>query len=256
MTQRNRSWLVALVVGGLLVALPGAAVAQTDAATADTSSVSDEVTDLQRIKHRALHAIDKRLHTVKRLANRVENSGSITDAHAETLLVDLRDAAEGLGELARKIRAAETIEELRELVPLIATDFRIYQVVKPKVNQVLASDRVVAATVRLDELADKLEMLLERAANAGYDVTRPKMLLERMRRNVAAAAELAGPVADKVLDLQPEDWPDPAKALLREGHERLDKSVDHLRRAKYQARKIMRWLRHLADPPIDLSELD
>ena len=256
MTHRTRLWLVALVVGGLLVALPGAAVAQTDSATADTSSVSEEVSDLRRIKHRALHAIDKRLHTVKRLANRVENNGTVTDAHAEALLVDLRDAAEGLGDLARKIKAAETIEELRELVPLIATDFRIYQVVKPKVVEVLASDRVVAATVRLTELGDKLEMLLERAANAGYDVTRPKVVLERMRLNVAAAAELAGPVADMVIDLQPEDWPDPAKALLREGRARIGKSVDQLDHAKYRAKKIMRWLRNLADPPIDLSELD
>lgn len=256
MTQRTRTWLVALVVGGLLVALPGAAVAQTDSATSDTSAVSDEVTDLREIKHRALHAIDKRLHTLHRLANRVENHGAVTDEHAKILLVDMRDAAEGLEELARKIKAAETLEELRELVPLIATDYRIYQVVKPKVVEVLASDRIVAATVRLTELGDKLEMLIERAANAGYDVTRPKIILERMRLNVAAAAELAGPVADMVIDLQPEDWPQPAKALLREGRHRIDEAVDQLHRGKYRARKIIRWLRNLADPPIDLSELD
>lgn len=255
MTQRTRLWLVALVVGGLLVALPGAAVAQTDSATPDAPSVSD-VSDVDVIKHRALHAIDRRLHTIARLAGKVDASKSVTDEHAKKLLVDLEDAAAGLKELARKLKGAQTVEELRELVPLIATEYRIYQVVKPKVNQVLASDRVVAATGRLTELGDKLEKLIARAADAGYDVTRPRSLLARMRHKVAAAERLAGPVADMVIDLQPEDWPDPAKALLRKGRVRIDESVDHLARARRQSRKIVRWLRNLADRPIDLSELD
>lgn len=255
MTKRTRLGLVALVVSGLLVALPGVAVAQTDSAAVDAPSVSD-VSDIDEIKHRALHAIDRRLHTIARLTRKVSESKSITDEHAKKLLVDLEDAAAGLKELARRIEGAQTIEELRELVPLIATEFRIYQVVKPKVLEVLASDRVVAATERLTELGDKLESLITRAADAGYDVTRPRILLARMRRNVAAAERLAGPVADMVVDLQPEDWPDPAKALLREGRARLGESFDHLRQARYQARKIMRWLRNLADPAIDLAELD
>ena len=254
MTKRTRLWLVALVVGGLLVALPGAAVAQTDSATADAPSVS-AVSDVDTIKHRALHAIDRRLHTIASLTRKVGESKSITDEHAKKLLADLEDASEGLKELARKIKGAETVEELRRLVPLIATEFRIYQVVKPKVMEVLASDRVVAVTERLTELGDKLEILIARAADAGYDVTRAKLLLERMRHNVAAAARLGGPVADMVVDLQPDDWPDPAKALLRKGRVALDEASDHARRARYQARKIMRWLRHLADPPIDISEL-
>lgn len=254
MTKRNRSGLVALVVGGLLVALPGVAVAQTDSVTAEAPSVSD-VSDVDEIKHRALHAIDRRLHTIARLTRKVGESKTVTDEHAKTLLVDLEDAAEGLRELARKIKGAQTIEELRELVPLIATEFRIYQVVKPKVLEVLASDRTVAATERLTELADKLEMLIARAADAGYDVTRPRVLLARMRYNVAATESLAEPVADMVVDLQPEDWPEPAKALLAKGRARLGESADHLHRARYQARKIMRWLRNLADPAIDISEI-
>jgi hypothetical protein len=104
-------------------------------------------------------------------------------------------------------------------------------------------------------LAEKLEMLIARAADAGYDVTRPRILLARMRHNLAVAARLGGPVADKVVDLQPEDWPDPARALLREGRARLGESFEHLHRARYQARKIIRWLRNLADPPIDIAEL-
>jgi len=216
--------------------------------------VSD-VSDIDVIKHRALRAIDRRLHTIARLTQKVSTSKTVTDEHAKKLLLDMRDAAAGLEQLARKIKGAQTIEELRELVPLIATEFRIYQVVKPKVNQVLASDRVVATTVRLTELGDKLEKLIARAADAGYDVTRPRILLARMRHNVAAAGRLAGPVADMVVDLQPEDWPDPAKALLRKGRVRLDESGDHLARARRQSRKIMRWLRNLTDPPIDLAEL-
>lgn len=255
MSQRTRLWLVALVVGGLFVALPGAAVAESDAATSDTAVVDEHSDHIDKIKKRALNAIEKRLKTVARLAHKVESSKTVTDAHAAKLLRDLRDAAEGLTELARKIEAVESPERLRELIGMIG-DFKIYQVVKPKVLQVLASDRIVAATRHLGEFSNTLEMLIERAAEAGYDVERPKYLLAKMRRNIAAAYELGAPVADAVIDLQPEDWPDPAKATLKKGARHLRAAVEHLQVARKKGRQIVHWLRNLADPPIDLAELD
>jgi hypothetical protein len=255
MTHRTRNWLVAFVVGALVVALPGAAIAQTDSASTDGAVTDAHVSEVDEIKHRALHAIDHRLHTIARLTHRVENSATVTEEHAAKLLRDLADAAEGLKELAVKIRAAETVEELRELVPMIG-DFKIKVLVKPKVNQVLASDRIVAATERLSEFSNKLEMLIERAEAAGYDVTRPERLLKRMRLNIRAAYEFGEPVADMVIDLQPEDWPDPAKETLEKGRRRLSLAVDHLRVAKYKGKKIVRWLRNLSDPAIDIGNLD
>ncbi len=254
MFKRTRLWLVALVVGGLFVALPGAAVAATDVAPSDTTVV-DEHPDIDEIKRRALNAIEKRLKTIARLAHRVESSKTVTDEHAAKLLHDLRAAAEGLTELARKIKAAETIEELRELVPMIR-DFRVYQVLKPKVLQVLAADHIVVVAKRLAEFSETLEKLIRRAAEAGYDVTRPRRLLRMMRHNIAAAYELAAPVPRLVINLQPGDWPDPAKERLEEGRRRIHAAVEHLQVARKKARQIVHWLRNLADPPIDLRELD
>jgi len=254
MTHRTRTWLVAFVVGGLVMALPGAAIAQVDSNTTDTGVVDEHNSDIAKIKRRALHAIDHRLHTIARLARRVEASDTVTDEHAKELLRDLEDAAEGLKELAAKIRAAETIEELRELVPMIG-DFKINVLVKPKVNQVLKSDRIVAATKRLAEFANKLEKLIDRAEAAGYDVTRPERLLKRMRLNIRVAYEFGAPVADMVIDLQPEDWPDPAKEILKKGRRRLALATDHLRVAKYKGKKIVRWLRNLNDPRFDASDI-
>ncbi|NND04279.1 MAG: hypothetical protein HKN91_15985 [Acidimicrobiia bacterium] len=253
MSKRTRLWLVALVVGGLFVALPGAAVAETDTATSDTAVV-DEHSDFDKIKRRALNAIEKKLSVVTRLAHKVESSKTVTDEHAAKLLRDLRHTHEGLEELARKIKAAETPEELRELISMIGS-YKVHQVLKPKVLQVLASDRNVAATRHLAEFSNTLEMLIERAAEAGYDVERPKYLLAKMRRNVAAAYELAAPVADAVIDLQPEDWPDPAKETLQKGARHLRAAADHVHVARKKARQIAHWLRNLADPPIDLAEL-
>jgi hypothetical protein len=76
-----------------------------------------------------------------------------------------------------------------------------------------------------------------------------------MRLNIRAAHEFGEPVADMVIDLQPEDWPDPAKETLEKGRRRLSLAVDHLHVAKYKGKKIVRWLRNLSDPPIDVSEL-
>lgn len=262
--------IAALVAAGLILALPGVAVAQTDTrsdsgdvATSVTSDVRSDATDVRpdrdrtiaEIKERALKAIARRIETVARLTTKVVSNDHLTAEHRTKLLRDLNDAERGLEELARKIRNAESLEELRELVPMITEDFRIYVLVVPKVHEVIMSHTLVAVAGRFSAKAVHIQELIDRARAAGWEVGPAQKALDEMVRLIAAAEEAAGPVADAVIDLQPEDWPDPAAAKLRAGQASLEKARMALRDAHAAAKKAIEELRKAKpnDRPTDVA---
>ncbi len=235
--KRLKKLLTVGIAAGMLLTLPAAASAQTDerpAATATAEGTETVATrpSIDSIKERAAKAIERRFDTLDELTRRVTESKHMSAAHKSTLLGEYASATFGLGVLGDRIEAATTYEELRVLVPKIATDFRIYLVVVPKSHQVNASDRVADAVVRLDEAADKTAEAIRRAEEAGYDMTDAKRWLISARDDIAEARNTGVPVADDVIGLQASDWKEPAKSTLEQGHRRLLNASVDLRKAK------------------------
>jgi hypothetical protein len=234
--KRLKKLLTVAIAAGMLMTLPATANAQTDEQPVATDTV--ETTDtaarpsIESIKERAAAAIERRLSTLDELTDLVTNSAHMTDGHKSTLLGEYASASFGLSVLGDDIAAATTYEQLRELVPAIATDFRIYLVVVPKSRQVAASDRVADAVDRLDDAADTAAEAIRRAEEAGYDMTDAKRWLISARDDIAEARRTGVPVADDVIGLQASDWQDPAKSTLEEGHRRLQNARVDLRKAK------------------------
>jgi len=207
-----RTPLVAAMTALMILTVPLGAAAQTE--EPDRPATAEENLEIDDVKERALAAIDARLDTIARLRERITSHPHVTGEHQGELLGELGRAEAGLHSLAAEIRTAESMAELRVLVPKIAEDFRIYLVVVPKVNLVLGSDSVVAAAGRLGEAAELLQSWIDRAADAGYDVTEAEAHLAEMRRQIADAVSLGAPVAAAVLPLTAADWPDPAERIL------------------------------------------
>ena len=202
--------LVAAMTALMILTVPLAAVARTDEPNRGSIAEVD-------VKGRALAAIDRRMDTITRLRGRITSHPHVSGEHQSALLGEIGRVEAGLNSLAAEIRGTESMEELRVLVPKIADDFRIHLVVVPKVNQVLGSDSLVSAGDRLGEAAGVLESWIDRAADAGYDVTEAEAHLAEMRRHIAASVSLGEPVAAAVLPLTAADWPDPARRTLADG---------------------------------------
>lgn len=248
MKKPTRRLTAAVLVAILALAAPAAAFAQTDTAETDRSTtdrMTDRerpVTDIESVKSRALAAIQHRLVTIDRLQAAVRSNPHVADDHAATLLRELEASAEGLSGLARRIEAAENLEELRRLIPLIAEDYRIYVLMVPKVHEVLASDTVESVVGRFGIVEEELAEAITRAEEAGYEVGEAWEYLAEMIRHVDQAEALGGPVAETVLPLQPSDWPDPAKEMLRQGREDLAEARQSLRAAHQAAKNAVRAL--------------
>ncbi|GMR02325.1 MAG: hypothetical protein BMS9Abin20_0656 [Acidimicrobiia bacterium] len=242
--KRLRRLIAVGVAAGMLFAIPATANAQTDE-TRDATEVID-TTDattrpsIDKIKERAAAAIDRRLATLDTLTERVGNSKHMTDRHKGTLLGEYATASFGLSALGRDIQAAETLEELRNLIPAIAEDFRIYLVVVPKSRQVGASDRVADVVERLDEAADTVAEAIRRGEEAGYDMSDARWWLVSARDDIAEARRTGIPVADDVIGLQASDWEEPASSRLQEGRRRLENARVDVRKAKLSLEKARR----------------
>ena len=136
---------ISVLLAALLIVslLPATAIAQED-----TTRTDDSVERIiENLKDRAEKAIEKRLDTIERVTEALEESEHLTDEHERVLLDELGSSAAGLTELGRQIEEAGTIEELRELIPLIFEDYRIYAVVVPKAHLVLREAVALAGPV-------------------------------------------------------------------------------------------------------------
>ena len=240
----------------LVLALPGVALAQEAATdqTTDSTVVQEQMTEEQRvqlvdqIKERAQAAIDRRLDTIDRLRAALNERNHVTARHKADLIVDLNEAEAGLRTLSREIAAATTLPQLRVLVPKIATDFRIYLVVAPKVHEVIAGDTMVWVVGNpLADAQSRIEEAIQRAQDAGYDTSEAEQYLGQMVIHMSEATSLAGPVPGSVIDLDAGDWPDPAKGLLLQGRDDLQAAHGEIRQAVEAAHNAVQALRDLVD---------
>ncbi len=243
---------IAVAMVAALFAAPTAAFAQTDEAPEDRAQTVEPGSErpehgrhgIDEVKRRALAAIERRLETIERLTARVENSRHVTDDHESALVRDLTDAASSLRELATAIEAAETLRELLPLVEDIVTEHYVYVLLVPKVHEVITSDTMVFIGERLGQFADRLGAVIERLEAAGFDVAELERLLGEMERRIAEGVELAGPIADQVIDLQPEDWPE-AKETLRAGRAALHDAARAFRDSHRIGHEIVKTIREI-----------
>lgn len=243
MTQSMNPWKRLMVIGAaaaLLASVPVTASAQE--VTTDDPVVETDTTDrptIDQVKERADAAIERRLAALDRAAAKVRTNDHVTADHAAQLITHYIRASDGLNDLRRDIAQATTYEELRDLVPMIAEDYRVYLVILPKTHLVLASDRMADGVTRMSNAADGFLDAIERAEDAGYDMTEARKWLRVARDEIAEVNRTAVPVADDVVGLTAADWEEPAKTQLDTGKRKLTnarvdvaQAIDALKKTK------------------------
>lgn len=242
--------MTAALAALILAAVPGVAVAQ-EATTTERSTEAREDqatvaerhgTWIEKLKARALEAIEKRLTTIDDLEAAINRSATVDPDSAEQLLAELRASAIGLETLAGDIRAAADLETVWGLVPKIFEDYRIYAVVAPKVHLILAADAAGAVGNRLAEATDKLATALDRLEEHGVDVGDAETLLTEMERLIASGADAAAKVPGMVLGLTPADYPGSTETL-RSAQAELQSGGADLRAAGHNAHEIVRFIK-------------
>lgn len=249
MIRRALFGLLAATV--FVAAVPVVATAQTDRESPprDGTVTSDEVRtgDFERAKAHVIKQIERRLEALDRLTGKIEAAEHLTADHAASLLRDVATAREVLRAGLAAVEATTTPEELREIAPPIFENTLVFALLAPKSHEVIASDAVTNATERFTDFGAKLQEALDRiGAETDVDTSEAQANLDEMLRLVNAAATAGGPVAAKVIGLQPADWPDPAQTDLREGKAALDEARRSLRESRALAKSVVEFIRSIA----------
>ncbi len=190
--------------------------------------------------------IDRRIATLTDLNTRTTDSKALTDTHKAQLQhsgpnpVNYDAEKAGLLALKAKIDGETDAQALRADIEQIATEFRVYLLVVPKTHLTSAGDAGALAVTKLNEMAVKLQGLIDKAAGAGKDVTQATALLADLKSKTSQAGALVAPIAGSVMPISASDVnAGPGKTAIENARTAARQAQDLLKAARADARQII-----------------
>lgn len=176
--------------------------------------------------------IDVRLKDLNNVKTRLVKIKCLTDADRTAMTDDLNTTIDGLNAQKTKVDAATTVDELKPLVQGIRTDFRVYMVIIPKEHGLIGVCRAEAAKKRFDDLTLKIQAELNKAKNAGKDVTTAQKLLDDYQLQLEEAGRQTGTAREKFTALKVANGDQTNKELRTTGRTALKDAHEALKKAK------------------------
>lgn len=213
MNRSATAALAALLVAAFLGAGPATALA---ASPTPSPSPSTHTTLNETLRARAsiLAAIDKRLSSVRSLKATVSSSKPLAATDRAALGGQLETAATGLATLASKVSAETDPTALSRDAAAVLDDYRVDDLLAPKVRLVIAADTVLQGAASTSRLATRLLAAVTREKGAGRDTQAAEAAIADMQGRIAAAKKSAGGVPMAVLPLTPAGFPGNRPTLL------------------------------------------
>jgi hypothetical protein len=208
-----KSFKVAVVgiVTTLTLVNPGLILAQTAAVqplpVASSTSTLSPAAKFPVLKSRAVKEINRRIGTLNALSTRLSTiAPPRLSADNKKILQDLVSADNtAMQALLVKVNADTTLDTLRVDVASITKDYRVYALVVPKIQLVIASDTLLTASDKMTDISSKLQARIAEAKTAGKDTTSLDALLLDMQKKVADAKVQGQSIQTKVMPLVPGD---------------------------------------------------
>jgi hypothetical protein len=215
-----RGALASIVVGGLLAigsvaptyavgaASPLVPEAGTAAATRQcvTETAAAKDNGIGNLRKLGDCEIDRRLDTITKLQSRVAGAVALTTGDRAELTSQLSADTSGLTALRAQIDGETDVHVLKTDLRKIATDYRIYLLMAPKVADVIAADNQLAAVARLGTQSTKLQARIDAATAAGKNVSGAQADLDAMTAKAAQVSPLVAGIPAAVLPLTPAQY--------------------------------------------------
>lgn len=184
--------------------------------------------------------IDRRFATLIALTAVVSGSKGLTAADRAALNSQITTVRSGLTTLKGRIDGPNTISSLKLDIVAIASKFRVYVLIAPKVNLVRAADDVMALQPHFTTVSANLAARIATAQAVGKDVTSAQAALADMNSKVAAAVALAGPIPAKLLPITPAQFDiGTASPILASARSAIVSARDDLKAAATEAQAVV-----------------
>jgi hypothetical protein len=239
--------LVAVALGG---AVPAAASASTASTTsAPTSSVPSAPSAplctaavVVRVEQLVDSELAERVTQLQALITRVNAATTLPPQDKSTLLADLTQTElPGIEGLETTVHGATTCLELRQDAHAMVFDYRVYLVMTPQTDLVIANDDAIHAEGVLSQLGTAVSAAIGRDRSRGGDPTAAQGALTDYQDDVTAAQALTSGQAATVLAPTPADYP-ATRTVFMQVRTNLTSAVRDLHEARNDLARIIGYL--------------
>ena len=203
----KKQLVVSLIIGLSVLISPTVVLGQGVASPAGTvrQAVQDKrVTNLQT---RGVAEIDRRLMTLDNLLTRLNSSTRLSNSSKAALIATIQNEITGLTALKGQIQAETDLVNLRVFAKSITDSYRVYGLVMPQVQLVVATDRVIDTGTRMATVSAEIEADLVEMEAAGQNVTTAITSINSAMTKIENALKVANTVQTNVLALTPAGYP-------------------------------------------------
>ncbi|OGF93272.1 hypothetical protein A3G54_00805 [Candidatus Giovannonibacteria bacterium RIFCSPLOWO2_12_FULL_44_15] len=232
-------------------ALPAFAQGGVGSTTGDKAIKLEEVKAkrIELIKARANEEIDRRIKALDRLSARVAAMKRVSDAQKNNIASTVATEKINLENLRAKIAADTDLETLKADQRSIATSYRVFALVIPQGEILVAGDRIKTIADSMTTIGGKLESRINEAKNSGKDVASLETYLTDYKAKIADAILKADAAINGVSALTPDNGSTAKaaanRAALQTARENIRKGMEDLRAAREDARKIVQGLKSI-----------
>lgn len=220
MTRRSRHALAGTLVATILTA-GFSPMASADAAASNTTSSVPTTTSgapssplctpavVTKVRQLVSTELANRVTQLNILVTRVNNATSLTPSDKATLLADLTQTElPGIRALQAQVQVATACLQLRQDAHSMVYDYRVYWVMTPQTDLVVANDAAIHAEGVLSNLQETISTTIQRAGTEGSNVKSAQDAFADYQADIAAAEGLTAGQAATILGESPQDFPD------------------------------------------------
>lgn len=193
--------------------------------------------NMDAAKKRSIAEIDRRITSLTRALERLSTFKHLSSDQKTSLSAQVQEQINSLTALKEKISADTDVVVLRTDIQAIRDNHRIYAFFLPKIHLLAASDAMIEAANKGDEIADTLEERMGTLQTSGQDVASLQVTLADLRTNLDAARTQAQDVQSAVSALTVDGFP-ASKTILQEARTNLRAGRGNLETARSDARII------------------
>jgi len=178
-----------------------------------------------------LQQLTNRVSQLQTLIGRTSAAKSLTSSDSATLQHDLTQVElPGISALEQKVPADTTCAELWTDAHDMVFDYRVYLVMTPQTDLVIAADTESAVTTSVQSLYPTITAAIQSAQSSGKNVSGAQQAYSDLQTQVSAAANGVADVSAAVLAQTPTGYPGNA-SVFQGARSSVDAAAAHLRTA-------------------------
>jgi hypothetical protein len=195
-----------LMVGGLLIATPAAAMAATASPSIQSTTVASRPAFIAA-RQAVERALVSRQHRLALLTTEVAAAKSLTSSDQSTLKASLAAESTGIDALAVKVPTDATWLELGTDAKKMVVDYRVFVVMSPQVHLTISADTETAVESGMQDLEPALAAAIARAKAAGKNVGPEQIAYADLLNQLTSAESDSAGVSAAVLATAPAGYP-------------------------------------------------